>query len=209
MIFVGIRDLVFPRTCVFCGTGREYLCQSCFSNFFARPQFTSIENIPTLSMSRYQDLVRELVVRHKDHHFIGIRKFLSQSLSLGIKLLDLPQDCQIISIPTAQKEIRKRFDDPVRYMVSDAAHIVKKNYNKNILKLNRSKRDQVGLNLNERELNMTDVFRVNQIVKRVIVCDDVVTSGATLRAATRTLNQAGIEVFANICVANTPKTLQY
>jgi predicted amidophosphoribosyltransferase len=208
MIFEGIRELVFPRTCVFCGIGTEYLCHLCFFNNFANPQFTTIENIPTLSMSRYQDLVREVVVRHKDHHFIGIRKFLSQSLSLGIKLMDLPQDCHIISIPTSPREIRRRLDDPVRFMVSGAAHLAEKKFNRAILKLDRSKKDQVGLNFDERELNMLHVFKVSEVVNRVVICDDVVTSGATLRSAVRTLKMAGIEVFANICVANTPKTRQ-
>lgn len=208
MIFKGFRDLAFPRICVFCGTTTEYLCYPCFIKNFARPQFSNLENISLLSMSRYQDLVREVVVRHKDHHFVGIRKFLSRSLALGIQLMNLPQDCQVISIPTAHKDIRKRFDDPVRFMVSDAAQLSKRKYNNSILKLARLKQDQVGLTYVQRESNMANIFKVNKLADQVVVCDDVVTSGATLRSANRALQKLGIEVLANICVSNTPKTLQ-
>lgn len=122
--------------------------------------------------------------------------------------MNLPQDCQVISIPTAQKEIRKRFDDPVRFMVSDAAQLSKRKYNNSILKLARLKQDQVGLTYIQRESNMANIFKVNKLADQVVVCDDVVTSGATLRSANRALQKLGIEVLANICLANTPKTLQ-
>lgn len=158
-------------------------------------------------MSRYQDLVREIIVRHKDHHFVAIRKYMSKSLATGIQILKLPRTCQIISIPTTRSQITKRLDDPVRFMVSDAAKISGLTFNNRVLTLQASKQDQVGLSFWQREKNVRNIFKVAASVNEVALCDDVVTSGATLAAANRVLTEAGVKVLANICVANTPKTM--
>jgi predicted amidophosphoribosyltransferase len=158
-------------------------------------------------MSRYQDLVREIIVRHKDHHFVAIRKYMSKSLATGIQILKLPRTCQIISIPTTRSQVINRLDDPVRFMVSDAAKIAGLTFNNRVLTLQASKKDQVGLSFWQREKNVRNIFKVVSSVNEVALCDDVVTSGATLTAANRALTEAGVKVLANICVANTPKTM--
>jgi predicted amidophosphoribosyltransferase len=206
-VLKGFRDLISPRACLFCGWGSEYLCSDCFRKNFLNPEITYLENIPILSMSRYQDLVREIIVRHKDHHFVAIRKYMSRSLATGIKILKLPRTCQIISIPTTRIQITKRLDDPIRFMVSDAAKIAELTFNNKVLTLQASKKDQVGLSFWQREKNVRNIFKVSSPVKEVALCDDVVTSGATLTAANRVLTEAGVKVLANICVANTPKTM--
>lgn len=207
MIFDAFKNLISPRVCLFCALGNQYLCGDCFMRYFVDPQFLSLNGVPTISMSRYQDLVRELVVRHKDHNFFAIREFLSKSLFFGIKLMDLPNSCQVVSIPTAKKQIRERMDDPVKFMVANAAKPTGLNFNPSILHLTRKKKDQVGLTANQRRENTKNIFSVMPGKGSVAVLDDVITSGATLRAANHALTVAGYQVLANICVSNTPKTL--
>ena len=207
MIFDAFKHLISPRVCLFCAVGNHYLCGDCFLKYFVDPQYLSLNGVPTIAMSRYQDLVRELVVRHKDHHFVAIREYLSKSLLIGIKLMDLPKNCQVVSIPTAKKQIRARMDDPVKFMVAKAAKPAGLIFSPNILHLTRAKKDQVGLSANQRRENTKNIFSVMPGKGSVAVLDDVITSGATLRAANQALTVAGYQVLANICVSNTLKTL--
>jgi len=207
-MLIGFRNLISPRICLFCGSGDEYICSECFALNLLSPELTYLHNIPTISMSRYKDLVREIIIRHKDHHFVAVRKYLAKSLSLGIKILNLPRDCTVISIPTSISQITKRLDDPVRYLVSDAAALGNLRYDHRVLTLKAFKKDQVGLNFWQRERNVSEIFSIARVTNKVVVCDDVITSGATLRAANLELTKAGIQVLANICVANTPKTMR-
>jgi predicted amidophosphoribosyltransferase len=124
-------------------------------------------------------------------------------------LMKLPEDCSIVSIPTSKKAVRARMDDPVKFMVAQAARLTGHKYHPKILNLTRSKSDQVGLNFLQRQRNTEGLFEAKSGEGLVAVLDDVLTSGATLIAANQALHQAGYRVIANICVANTPKTLQY
>lgn len=71
-----------------------------------------------------------------------------------------------------------------------------------LLKRKRYTRPQVGLNANERQSNVQDAFVLNEkILKKanissdtkIIVFDDVLTTGATLNACCKTLIQNGFE----------------
>lgn len=209
MLLSGLSSLISPRICLFCGNGESYLCHNCFFENLVQPEYLLIENVPTLAMSRYKDLNREIIVRHKDHHFVAVRRYLSQSLAIGIDLMKLPDDCAIVSIPTSYKAVRERMDDPVKFMVARAAKLTGHKYHAHILNLTRSKSDQVGLNFLQRQRNTEGLFEAKSGSGLVAVLDDVLTSGSTLIAANHALRLAGYQVMANICVANTPKTLQY
>ncbi len=65
-----------------------------------------------------------------------------------------------------------------------------------VLKKLRDTRSQVGLSVPERKRNVENAFlAVPESVqgKRVLLVDDVTTSGATVTACTQALNQAGAQ----------------
>jgi predicted amidophosphoribosyltransferase len=77
-----------------------------------------------------------------------------------------------------------------------------------ILGYSRKVKDQSGLNSEERRNNLTDslVVRGNEFKSKnqaVLLVDDLVTTGATLLAAEKALNQAGIRAIGAVtaCVA--------
>jgi competence protein ComFC len=63
---------------------------------------------------------------------------------------------------------------------------------------------QTGRSACERRLGPELAICSHSIPNRVIVVDDVVTTGATLRAAARVLHAAGVEQVAALAVARTP-----
>ena len=71
----------------------------------------------------------------------------------------------------------------------------------------RAHRAQKLLDVAERERNLRGAFRVRRDVAghRILLIDDVVTTGATLREAARVLALAGAEVVGAAVAASTPK----
>ncbi|WP_242903273.1 ComF family protein [Actinomadura terrae] len=68
--------------------------------------------------------------------------------------------------------------------------------------------DQAGLNATERAANLAGALEVNPRTdmtgRRVLLADDVITTGASLAESARALRAAGAEVTAAATVAATP-----
>ena len=61
-----------------------------------------------------------------------------------------------------------------------------------VLKKKRHTKDQVGLSFIERKLNLKDAFKSEELNgERVLLIDDVMTTGATVEEAARALKVAG------------------
>jgi predicted amidophosphoribosyltransferase len=67
--------------------------------------------------------------------------------------------------------------------------------------------DQAGLTAADRATNLSGALRVRQDLRglRVVVVDDVITTGATLAEAARALRAAGAEVPAAAVIAATER----
>jgi predicted amidophosphoribosyltransferase len=79
-----------------------------------------------------------------------------------------------------------------------------------VLRLDRVVRDSAGLGRRERERNLRGALRARAPTatagaRRVVVVDDIVTTGATLREAVRALRSAGWDVAGAAVVAGTPR----
>lgn len=77
---------------------------------------------------------------------------------------------------------------------------------RHLLRQTRRPRAQHALNQGERRRNVADLFRARPAPPRVILVDDLLTSGATLTAAARALRQAGAHSVTAVCLARTPKS---
>lgn len=68
------------------------------------------------------------------------------------------------------------------------------------LELSRRVLDQSGLHRDERATNLAGAFRVtSQVRGELILVDDVVTTGATLREAYRAVKSQGLESVGSVC----------
>jgi ComF family protein len=78
----------------------------------------------------------------------------------------------------------------------------------------RATTPQFGLTDRERQQNLADAFEIGPDLQfpkgqklQVLLLDDIFTTGATIRAASQVLEQAGISVYGTVTVAITPKEL--
>ncbi|PZF80902.1 ComF family protein [Jiangella anatolica] len=108
----------------------------------------------------------------------------------------------LIPVPSSPAAVRRRGHDPVlRTARRAAATLHRSGQQATVLAGLRHRRrvaDQAGLDRRQREHNLHGAFAVTQAARRrslgacVVVVDDIVTTGATLREATRALDEAGL-----------------
>jgi predicted amidophosphoribosyltransferase len=106
-----------------------------------------------------------------------------------------------IPMPSSKNAMRKRGRNFMEFVCEklDISY-------SNILFHQRRVQDQSGLNAQERRLNLVGAFALEKSVRiygDIVLIDDVVTTGSTLREARRALSAGGLQVSAAItaCVA--------
>lgn len=117
-------------------------------------------------------------------------------------------DC-ILPIPMTKRDIRKRGysqSDLIARFVGEALGIpVERNH---LIKIHQTEKQHL-LNAEERKINLKDAFALKKPEalkgKSILLCDDVITTGATLQEAAKTLREAGITDISAVVVATTEK----
>jgi len=155
-------------------------CKECFTD---APLFSRV-----LNYGLYDDALAEAINLMK---FSGIRR-LAKPLGRLLLSLEIPECDGIIPVPLSRKSLRERGFNQSLLM----ARVISKKLNiplyMDILLKTRDTLPQVGLNAKERRKNLRGVFKVSGKIKnqRLLLIDDVMTTGATARECSKTLIKA-------------------
>ena len=158
----------------------------------------------------YDDLPRQLVSRFKySDHPEYARWFARWMILAGKDFLD--EQPLIVPVPLHRGRLfSRRFNQSAEISRQIAKQSdARERYEPELLVRTRATKQQVGLSEKGRERNVSGAFRVSTAGQlkvrgaKVLLVDDVYTTGATSRAATRTLLRAGaasvnVLVFAKV-----------
>lgn len=111
---------------------------------------------------------------------------------------ELLADAEIlVPVPLHRRRLRARRYNQAGLLAQALAHAAQLPWSPDVVERARPTRQQVGLTAGERDRNVRGAFRVpaersgRVAGRRVLLIDDVYTTGATVRAATRALLRAG------------------
>ena len=120
------------------------------------------------------------------------------------KISFLEYNC-LVPVPETFKSKFERYFNPAA-LIADRLSRISGIPSRPRLAISPRARRQVGLTYEERRKNTKNRFRARGVTDRdaVILVDDVLTSGATLAAATRVLRRAGVRRIAWFTLFRTP-----
>lgn len=228
-----ILNLFFPPFCVFCQETLPYdttdaLCPVCRSRYESEKKFLCPDcglahrdcRCMSHTMSRYVDeaihlaeyvkeesAVRALTLAAKDSGYEYLYRFLANELASAVKERVYYRDCLVTYVPRSRKKVAKHGIDQAK----EASRRVAKSLNCEFLPLFRhtKNKEQKHLTVAEREQNAKKAYtllakRKDAVYKkRVILYDDVVTTGATVSACAALLKKAGAEEVICLSFAKT------
>ena len=158
------------------------------------------------SLGRFDDYYKELIHRFKYGKKIPLGKRLGQRLGETINddSIFLKSDF-LIPVPLHNSRYRERGFNQSDILAEGISKVIGLSVLKSVLKRKKNTKDQTRLSPQEREKNVRGAFVVTEPEringKKIILVDDVITTGATLSECARMLKQAGAEKILGMTIA--------
>lgn len=182
--------------------------------------------VPAFAAGWYDAPLRPLVLAHKEHRVLALARPLGRVLAGVIDgILGAAGDpgsgvlVVLVPVPSDRAAVRRRGHDPLARTVRAAARDLRRSGTRAlvapVLRQVRRVADQAGLSADARAANLAGSLAVRDRQRRrlvrlaagrpvlLVLCDDVVTTGATCREAQRALTVAGLRPTAIAALAAT------
>ena len=227
----ALLDLAAGSVCVVCGRPGRALCRACRRDLpreavATRPTPCPPGLLPVHTAGEYADALRALVLAHKEHASHGLAVPLGDLLAVAVtgalrevhgRTWPYPPagSCPLVLVPVPSHPVvvRERGHDPLLRMARRAATALRRDgvvvtVERPLAVVGRP-RDQAGLTSQQRADNLAGRFAARSaatagpVPATVVLVDDVLTTGWTLRSAQAALEQAGRPAVAAATVAAT------
>lgn len=199
----GFLNLLYPPKCPFCGRilerGEEGLCSRCQRSLPWTGGKNATVDFCDVSLSPlwYRDGVREAVHRYKFNYGCMHSQLLGTLMAQCLQdRWSEPMDA-IVWVPLSKKHRRKRGYDQAELLALRVGELTGIPVMSGLEKIRNTATQSRIEKPAERRANVLGAYRVKEGVeltgKRVVLVDDVVTSGATLAECASCLRMAGAE----------------
>jgi predicted amidophosphoribosyltransferase len=201
----GALALVLPVDCAGCEAPDTPLCDPCRAALAPRVRRREVDGVPVWSGLVFDGTAARVIRSLKQEGRTGLAAALAPALSAAVESAvgaAAAEPTVAVPIPTSRTAYRRR-----GYRVPDLVARTAGLRVGRLLVSARRTADQRGLGRGERRRNVAGSFAVRGLRPgvRVVVVDDVVTTGATLAEAVRALRAAGAEVVGCATIASTPR----
>lgn len=195
---MSFLDLIFPKKCLECNTNGKYICDSCLEKM-QKGRLDFKNNI--FSIWNYEGVVRKAIIKLKYNFATDIVEELSAATSEKIKLPIKLTNLVLVPIPLHKRRKNWRGFNQAEVLGKLISKQKKWNFEQNLLTRHLASKPQVKLYKKERLRNISGKFEVNKSAAHrlqstdssIIIFDDVVTTGATLKEAIKVLKNAGFK----------------
>ena len=212
MIISYILDLFAPEYCLECGAegfiwcdycrlshepipSRCFVCHKQTANFATCASCRNKTGLKAVYVyGEYKNLYKNLIVKFKFSSKRHAHKPIARAMADVLPFCP-SKAITFVPIPSSPTRARQRGFDHTVLLAKELSKIKNQNFANLLIRTNDIQ--QVGSNKKVRQTQIKDSFRLKRVIERlpehVVLVDDVVTTGATLSEATRTLKKAGVK----------------
>lgn len=190
--------VLLPVDCAGCGAPNRSVCAACLGALEGKPiESRTPGGLLVLSACAYEGVTRNLVLALKESNRTDAARPLAGALAPLLATAST-----LVLVPPSPAAWRRRGYDPVRLLVRRPTM--------RALRVARATADQKTLGVDERAVNRAGSLEPTRSLAglRVVVVDDVMTTGATLDEAARAIRSAGGEVDHAVTFAATPRLFE-
>jgi len=220
----AVLNFIYPPYCIICKArlelGLTLICKTCWQSLpridntqiqkhsRANLDFTESQITKLLAVWEFNDAVQQVIHEMKFFGKKSIAKFLGREMAdLMTHHKDYLETDMIIPVPLHKTKLRERGFNQSLLLSQAISKLTNIPVNQKILKRIRYTKPQSKMNAFERQQNVKDAFRVIDPStvkgKTVVLVDDVLTTGSTMRVCVESLDSAGVAKILALTAAAT------
>lgn len=225
-IYQTILNTLFPLSCVLCGLRGALICPDCekklprvgddrcsicgipfAGNAGQHPCSTCLDDPPQYDRHRslfvFNDEVKKIIHGLKYHEQFWVKQVVQQK---GMTVLSEFSDVDcLVPIPLHTSRLKKRGYNQSVLLAETMGRILKKPVLIQALKRVKDTLSQTGLKKKERYQNLRGAFSVDftsqEVPRKILLVDDVHTTGVTLSVAAGVLKKIGVKDVCAVTMA--------
>jgi competence protein ComFC len=223
----SVMDLIYPLRCGGCGANGHVLCKECVDTFLSVEEETScpmcgmpvgIRSVCGKCLDEknlfeeglygfyYENRLRDAIHSFKFSGRKDVGKHLVGLVEKRITAFSYRFDC-IIPLPVTEKRLKERGFNQSFILAEEISRMTGKPVYHSVLIKTKETRDQYTLSRDERKKNIKGAFSLAKDAhlksKKVLLVDDLYTTGQTAREAARTLLRGKAEDVVFFALART------
>ena len=193
-------DYFFPPICGMCGEINEnYICNNCYENI-KKIKKCVINEYNNRNFSKhlyifiYEGIIRNKIIEYKFEDKGYLYKMFAKIILSDKKTCNFIKKYDvIIPVPISKKRKKKRGYNQSELVANELAQKLNQDIWTDIIIKKKDNKPQSELNKLERIKNVEDIYEINKPIevknKKVLLLDDIYTTGSTVNEIARKLKQ--------------------
>ena len=211
IILNRLLSFIFPTKCAFCGEkiNERYTCRKCLNiieYYHERVDISTNEAIlcdKIISVIPYYGFMKKKILQYKFQNAKYMAPVFAEILLAKIKKHNLRCDL-IVAVPISNKRLKERGYNQSDLIARYLSNFAKIQYKKDVIIKIKNNLRQSELDIHERKENVKDAYSIKNIEivngKKVVLIDDIYTTGATLNECAKVLKNAGAKEVVGLTV---------
>ncbi len=209
-----LKNIIFPPCCLICGKwNTNILCKECEKEIYEKTIFQIEEKDSNyyfekhIYIFKYEGKIRELILDYKFKDKSYLYKIFSEIITKNKKICGILKKYDIIiPVPIHAKRKKQRGYNQSELIAMEIAKTEQNlKYENKILKKEKHTVPQSSLSKEQRKQNVQNVYKlVNQEKirnKKIILFDDIYTTGSTANACAKLLKENGAKQITVVTIA--------
>lgn len=204
--------MIYPQVCGICGKGKfTYLCKRCENRLnkiaiFGKDEYQDKYFENHYYIFKYDDIIRSIIIDYKFNEKAYIYRSIAEFINKNKKVYSKLYFYDIIMpVPISKKRKKVRGYNQSLLIAKEMAKIYDLKLKKNIIIKTKNNMAQSNLNKKDREANVVNAYKIiekKEITnKKILLIDDIFTTGATVNECSKTLKNAGAKKIDILTIA--------
>ena len=197
----GLLDVLAPPGCAACDAPtREVFCAACGKPAACDPSL--LDGVPLVVAGNYVPPLSTAIVRFKYGGRADLARLLAAQVAPALSRLALTPAAVLVPVPLHPRRLATRGYNQAALLAQELARQCSFDCDVRLLKRSRETERQVGKTRAHRLTNARGAFELRRAgPPSIVLVDDVVTTGSTVRACAQALAEGGVRLAAVVALA--------